>query len=415
MKFAKQILLTLAIIVTTAALAACGNNDNGYSSNGDANGVDATPSPTPPAIVIHQQEITTGGATGAIIELSREHFLEDFDQFVSILENDFLHLGVVYRRFGVDFLQIAAELRPIIADDDFELDEYIFEQLLLDNFFLHPDISFPIADWHINGTQRRPSEASGRSTTPHAESSVIEPDRIGYVRINCFMLEGFGSGAVRSNIGRAIAQMADFEHIIIDIRGADGRFYMWDEVLYLAFITEQMANTYHVFARDRDELNTALMMNGQSQNIDIQQHDDVDERGLQWSFELTWLRNPPEHDDGHSNFGGQLWLLIDGETSRGAATLADNIKHSDIAILVGEPVGGNTTSRVTFLRLISNDLPPGISLTNTRIEIGFEALYVTNHLGQNVDEYVARPHYYNMEGLDALETALALIAAADAD
>jgi len=394
MKFAKQILLTLAIIVTTAALAACGADDIG-----DA------------------------GSLSALF--TREQFLIDFDLFVGILEDDFPHLGVAYRRFGVDFLQIAAELRPIIADDGFPINLYIFRQLLLNNFFMHPDISHPIADWYIGAPQRRPSETQLRDSLPHVQTNIIEPGRIGHIRINCFDLFGIGTILAATTIANDFfAETADFEHIIVDIRGAGGRVDMWNRVLLYPFVTQEVYMTHlghtlqFVFAQNRERLRAtldALGMTGFDEiyaiaDMELPPHlNPADLEGLEYGFEMMNFRLIPSREATPSgNFGGQLWLLIDGETSSGAAVLAETIKHADIAILVGEPVGGNTACLTPW----ADAMHIQYRLPFTRTIIGFNVMYVTNHLGQNVDEYVTRPHFYNMQGMDALETVLALIAAA---
>ena len=67
-------------------------------------------------------------------QLSRAQFIEDFDFFVDFFESYFPYHGLVYRRFGVDFMDIAAELRPTLEDENFKLDEDIFLELLRSNF-----------------------------------------------------------------------------------------------------------------------------------------------------------------------------------------------------------------------------------------------------------------------------------------
>jgi len=146
----KKIMQTLFILLAMAVLAACGSDDDTYN-NGNGSDV-VVASPTPPAIVIQQQQAQATPTPQVIApqvvephELTRADFLADLDYFIDALEVDFLHFGVVYRRFGVDFRQNAADLRAVLADEDFEIDLDIFTQLMLDNFFMHPDITYSVA------------------------------------------------------------------------------------------------------------------------------------------------------------------------------------------------------------------------------------------------------------------------------
>ena len=67
--------------------------------------------------------------------------------------------------------------------------------------------------------------------------------------------------------------------------------------------------------------------------------------------------------------------------------------------LVGETTGGSIRwAAAAYFRL-----------PNTGIITGFDTLYVTDNTGRAMEEFPTQPHFFNSEGMCALETTLALI------
>jgi len=422
----KKIMQTLILLLALAVIAACGSDaaadtDNYYYNNGN----EAVASPTPP-IVIHQATPQPTPAPQAVQpqELTREHFLADLEHFVDTLEAEFLHFGVVYRRFGVDFRQNAAYLRAILADEDFEVDADIFTQLMLDNFFMHPDITYSVAGWHFDGQSQRSDGFTG--TSGHVEISVLEEGRIGLIRINCFELRGLGvrTNTIR-NIENFFANSADFEHIIVDVRGVDGssrhNYLAWS-IIWPNIVDEQVTQTYYMFMRDLVWLSAQLPAMAQGavaipEMAAVPPELDLD-AGL--IYGVSNIMRSSRYPDA-APFAGQMWLLIDSGVGGVAAEFAEYANHTGVATLVGQPVGGDMPIS-TFL-WVGDDIagsliyaggsPTTMRLPNTQIPFAFHTYLRTDAQGRAVDEYVTQPHVLVPEDVDALEYLLEMIGWAD--
>ncbi|MCL2168387.1 MAG: hypothetical protein FWB74_00005, partial [Defluviitaleaceae bacterium] len=73
------------------------------------------------------------------------------------------------------------------------------------------------------------------------------------------------------------------------------------------------------------------------------------------------------------------------------------IDETGFATLVGETSGG-----------YFGGYRANIHLPNSGVVLTFDVVYLTDSRGQAFEEGT-RPHYFNLEGMDALETVLALI------
>jgi len=423
---AKKIAQVLIILLAMAVLAACGN-DNADDNNGNNNsGDEIVAGPTPPTIVIQQQQVqatptpTPQTADPQVIEpheLTRTDFIADLVYFLDALDADFLHFGIVYRRFGVDFRQNAAELLDIIADENFEIDLDIFTQLMLDNFFMHPDITYSVAGWHFDGQSQRSDGFVG--TSGHVETRVLEEGRIGYIRINCFNLRGLGApGNATRTVENFLSQTADFEHMIIDIRGVDGNpaTEPWIDALILPNITEDIIRQrVYMFMRETFRFAAGvhpLPVSPITRMFDVLPVELDLELGLV-SVRYSWVSIMPPLDA--TPFAGQIWLLIDGGVGGVPARFADLAAYAGVATLVGQPIGGDMSAPDIFvvdgeavIRHIVYD-PPAWQLPNTQIPFAFHTFLLTDHLGRAADEYVTQPHVLVPDDVDALEYLLEMI------
>ena len=96
-------------------------------------------------------------------------------------------------------------------------------------------------------------------------------------------------------------------------------------------------------------------------------------------------------------FAGKIWILVDemiGSASEVAVRAAQEI---GFATLVGELTGGNYGGAGTVV-----DLP------NSGIRVGFDLFYVTDTNGRPLEAGTV-PHYFNRQGMDALQTVLVMI------
>ena len=444
----KKILFTLTIILITAALVACGNDAddyNGYQAEA------SQPQPTPPQIVIHTQEnppggtgttdVTNDGATHDIAHPTREALLADLDILIWHFEHTFPHNGVIYRRFGVDFLQNAAVLRVFMESDDFVPTWRNFYEAVMNNFFFHQNITYPVAAMAINNATPLPQNMQAwietglpriepdetTPTLPPVEVAILEEGRIGYIKINDFELAGLGAAGNAARIViDFIHEIADFEHLIIDIRDARGGTpNVWENVLIAPNLQGEITRYFHAFTLANTRNTNALYylhraMSGGSgiwQRIaqtDIRPIaempmlpylDTAVAANFSQGFTFGRTIGPQMAQFGAAPFAGQIWLLIGKEIGDAAAMFADLMHYTDIAILAGQPVGGNTSMLVWAQSL--HDM--AVILPETNVMFFYNLVYTTDHLGRAVDEYVTRPHVYNMEGMDALETVLALI------
>jgi len=414
----KKILLAVVLIFVMVALVACGSDDADDNGNGNG-GNEIAADPTPPTIVIQQHDLQTTPTPQVVEphELTRADFLADLDYFVDTLEADFLHFGVVYRRFGVDFRQNAAELRDIIADENFEIDIEIFVQLMLDNFFMHPDITYSVAGWHFNGLSQRSDGFDG--TSGFVEVSVLEEGRIGYIRINCFDLSGLGARGNASRITENfLNETADFEHMIIDIRGVDGRSQSapWSWLLLSPNIPEEIiTQTYYFFVRGMFRVSNAApsMVQHAVAIADMRTFDALDTAiGLDFGFHNIRMAGPQEDA---VPFAGQIWLLIDGGVGGVVASFANDAKDWGVATLVGTPVGGDMPlvhivhQDYMMMSMMLGEAATISTLPNAQISFGFHPILHTDHLGRAFDEYVTQPHVLVPNDVDALEYLLEML------
>ena len=101
-------------------------------------------------------------------------------------------------------------------------------------------------------------------------------------------------------------------------------------------------------------------------------------------------------------FQGDIWVLVDGRTAATAEAAVAMLKYNNIATIVGEPTFG--TIETVFDPSIA-----WVSLPSTGIIIGFDTAYFTCPEGRPLQGYGIIPHYFNLPGMDALETVLAMI------
>jgi hypothetical protein len=349
--------------------------------------------------------------------LTREDILEDFDYFVEFMQAYFPYLGVVYRRTGVDFMQVAAELRPVLEDEDFELDEYIFSRLMFDSFFGNPGLGgHSFLHFAFDGLW--PGYYRD-SADINIQTDIIEPGKIAYIRIHSFATRPLEPDLYLTN--EFFRETADFEHLIIDIRGNIGGWSApWLDAIIAPHISETFTMTLYAFStytpsainhlRAAHDVVGSDPRLGTSIESPIMSFDEMpelpylnkeDAADFAYGFGFSRVINPRIAD--FPPFEGQIWLLIDERVGSAAAWFTDIVKYSGLATLVGNAIDGNSTLTA---------LPGGWErsrLPNTQLAFEFNLTYNTYDCGRAIEEYVAQPHIFNRDGIDALETVLALI------
>jgi len=448
----KKIMQTLFILLAMVVLAACGSDDTTDTDNyNDQNATDtADAQPTPPPIVIHQAQAQPDPTpTPPPVDAedyephiaTREDFITELTGFIDWFETAFVHFDVVYRRFGVDFREQAELMLAILEDEEFEIDVEIFTQLMLDHFFMHPDITYSVANWHMDWQSQRSDGFDG--VGPHVVTEVLEAGRIGYIRINCFELQGFG---VSGNANRAVRNFfessADFEHIIIDIRGVDrGTPDAWENTIIAPNLDREFTQSFyaferegawlqHLFAQMTQHAAFAGAQFGIDSRIPVGQIFAIAEMdapppylnldlGLVYGLRYSRTIVPPTDA---TPFAGQIWLLIDGGVGGPAAQFASLAKYTGVATLVGQPVGGDM-ALMPFYHGTFNPLDwdddtslereaaqiMGATGRFSRTLFGFNPVFHTDHLGRPLCEYVTQPHVHVPDEVDALEYLLEML------
>ncbi|MCL2592849.1 MAG: S41 family peptidase [Defluviitaleaceae bacterium] len=391
----KKLIFSVIFVLAIVPLSACGINSEGYQSE--------------------DEEIAEIANVSS--RFTREQFLEDFDFFVEFLREHHPHLGVINRRLGVDFMQIAQELRPTLEDENFELNEEIFTQIMLDNFFMNPRLNgHTFAHAHFNLMS---FTEEFDNSVDNIQTSIIEPGRIGYIKIHEF---DFMGAERRETIFNFFKETVGFEHIIIDIRGnIGGQPHFFEDAIIAPNITESFTQTFHAFSTS-SELSIEFLNVGHSVMSDpnmgyfmrfadspVLEFSEMpelpylnEEDAANFTYGFTFSRNLTPIVQDFPPFEGQIWLLIDGRVSSAANMFSSIAREMDFATLVGEPTNGDSTFVIR---------PAGFSprLPNTNISFQFDTTYNTDALGRAIDEYVTQPHIFNNDGMDALETVLSII------
>jgi len=272
------------------------------------------------------------------------------------------------------------------------------------------------------------------------ETNVLEEGRIGYIRINCFELQG-GLGG-RGNATRAVRSFfedsAHFEHMIIDIRGVDGGTAdTWEHAIIAPNLTEEVTQIFHVFdvhgvwpqilhqqmtpfaafAGAQTGIDARLPVGGIFTIADMDAPPPYLNLDLGLVYGLTYSRIIAPVAD-VTPFAGQIWLLIDSGVGGAVAQFASLAEYSGVATLVGQPVGGDMGVIVPSLGrdgafFVSGDRYSGWwsfdSLPNSGILFGFSTALHTDHLGRPLCEYVTQPHVLVPDDADALEYLLEML------
>ena len=98
-------------------------------------------------------------------------------------------------------------------------------------------------------------------------------------------------------------------------------------------------------------------------------------------------------------FAGRIWLLTNENDHSAASLFAEHAKGMGFATLVGAPPRGSYSATYGAF----------FALPHSGIVVRWDVDYLTDARGRALEELPTEPHYPCRPGLDALETALALI------
>jgi len=416
--------------------------------------------------------------------LTIDHFLEDLDYMVYVLENNFALLEVAYWARGVDYRVLATNAREaILAMDEPCEDMFLaivfthFYPLMgtghflifsIDNFsymrgrayggyggphrvmnvqLLHSPLAMrfygsrlqnqaafiealqavvdgleqPMTN-HMYGTLLGDNEPRNRT----AFTQVIEEGRIGYIFAGSFMT----LRRYQTQIFNFYREIADFEHLIIDLRGnGGGNINEFLDALLRPHLTEAVDDplSFHFFIdgphirRFGDVLFASTTSSGFRTITepyrpvrDVLAEHDLTDTHLP-DFERLHYGAPSgktvarhgriEPNNARFNnqppFGGKIWMLTDSRMGSAATAAAWYSMEVGLATHVGDVTGGALGGpRTTVL------------MPNTGIVFYFDIFYMTDARGRPLEAGTI-PHHFNRPGMDALETVLALIEEGD--
>jgi len=385
-----------------------------------------------------------------ILGLSQEDFLYDFDFLIRTLEENFPSFGIIYRRNGVDMLKLATELRESFFGKDVEWDYLGFYDMLRSEFFRH---AWPVGHLRLVSysalredfpslyfnTRTRTGRIYNhlshqlRGTIWREENiSVAREDRgftnnriitnipidgyVAYIRLP-HMDNLTVAHPVRIDIvDNFFSEIEEFGHLIIDLRGHTGGWIdPFKELLVTPFIDEPLETTFHHFYMQGHE-NTRYMLTipGRFDRVPIY---DLD---LEEIFGHSVLSEAVIEDlqrmdmymprtavvqpnlDRRVSFDPKIWLLTDINNFSAAQHIAAFFYQTGFATLVGDTTGGMAVYMCSF---------PShhFTLPNTGFMVRYDPLYIISACGRPW-EYGTVPHHFNREGMDALQTVLAIIA-----
>ena len=407
--------------------------------------------------------------------ITREQILEDFDYMMTVLEDNFPFFDLTYRRRGVDIREEARRFRGALEDENMPINARIFEEFLLWDFInsiywvghLRPLMTRYEYIGHMSAALNYPETAWGkifyerftaypsisqfygdfdesdfarvREQLEHSlhapddfDIQIIEEDHIAYIRINRL----FGNQDIHRDIlSDFYEQIADFNHLIIDIRGNTGSWpHAFHELITIPHIRSPVQLDIVSFykggeynLRFLDTLFDPSFNDSEEspshfyeESFMITDEGIIDRDGrllllgtqyLAWSdlaeFDYYIIGSyytlyPSGPDDLQSNFSGQIWLLTDSYSGSGSEHVVALYKQENLAIIVGEQGWG-----IFMCPMLSSNY---FALPNTGIIIRYDVGYpVCLHTGHPLEEGTP-PHFSNRPGMDALQTALALIA-----
>jgi len=364
--------------------------------------------------------------------LTREQFLEDFDYIIDTLESNFPYLALIYRRNGVDMLEPAEEIRERIADESFGIDHISFWDLLSRYFFQQ---AWPIGHlwlasypefqmfyellgsyWNspFNAEIMRHFRNRLRRFEPIGQHNflstrIIEEGHIAHLVVPAFSEQTLD----RRRVDEFFSQLEGFGHLIIDLRDAPGGYpALFDMIIAGPLLDNYVQAQFHHFFMDghhsidliRGRLGMQRVYDFDVESVsdifpDVRLTPEVMEDLALMDFHFIETITAWPSGRGRAPFDGKIWMLVNEHLYSAAIQVATFYKEVGFATFVGEKGGGmpGFRARQTFFLL-----------PNTGFTVRFDVNYFLDNTGRPL-EYGFVPHYFNREGMDALETVLAMI------
>ena len=393
----------------------------------------------------HQQITST-----LISSRPQEEYLEDLDFLYNTLRDNFPYFGVIKRILDVDLHERYAITREHITTSNVRNDEHFIA--ILNHFFLnharhrgHLDMltgnflkqhiqnfSSQIAlgsDSFLNYLKEVDNPATralhrltdddfvppklGENSLAFATSSnnihtnIIEDEKIAYLEIRSMSNSTMHIDS--ETLLDFFHDVADYEHIIIDIRqNRGGSSHFFPSTVMAPNIVAPLEFHYYMFlmdgAHNKHKLEprfgpweTSTYQPVSNDLLSSLEYLNADDAKLLSLYNESSILITPTGDE--PIFKGKFWLLVGPRNFSASENAAAIAKETGFATLVGQTTGGDG---------LGFD-PVVLALPNTGVIVRYSAGYGTDILGRNNQEFPTEPHIFELPGKDALQTVLYLI------
>ncbi|MCL2235977.1 MAG: S41 family peptidase [Defluviitaleaceae bacterium] len=378
--------------------------------------------------------------------LTVQHFLEDLDYMVYVLENNFPLLGVANWAWGIDYRWIIENTRasvaamrepcegtflahiifnfnPLVGTGHFSVFTHHTYDIMLENstmsfmndlllqsplarrFYESPEIRLGYAESIIDWgrfPRNRFFDSPRSNSPPYVTTEIIQEGRIAYIST------GWSMGALlegQFELFNFYRQIRDYEHLIIDMRGNGGGYYVaFFEAVIRPLLTEPVEapmgyvfflDGYHVqrvgtaswFFNNLEDFRPIyeVLEAHHLPDFNLSDAERLDYGALAISVlsgnEATIIH--PRVTFPPTAFNGKIWLLTDGHNGSAAQLAAWYSAEIGFATHVGETTGGNMGSPRTMALM-----------PNTGIAFYFDVLYLTDSRGRPLEAGTI-PHHFN--------------------
>ena len=233
-------------------------------------------------------------------------------------------------------------------------------------------------------------------------TDILEEGRIAYIQIP--RMHSNNSEGDRLYLLDFFKQIENYEHLIVDIRGNPGGdpaiFTQW---VMAPNIAEPLSYHHRSFFMAGEhnmrfaEYFGLTLLPVTDEILGRFNYLHPDDAPLFDYFVTTEMIIQPSEES--PVFTGKFWLLTDGMNFSAADYVAALVKQTGFATLVGTQTNGGGMGM----------FPVMVTLPNTGIVIRYRPVYEVDERGRNSYEHGTTPDIFNFEGMDALETVLAII------
>ena len=264
---------------------------------------------------------------------------------------------------------------------------------------------------------------------PIITTDILEENQIAYMNLRSLMQPG-GLGSYTNQALEFYESIQGYAHLIIDIRECGGgQVITWSrEIMNPLWPDRASVPKLHLFAFFRG--NQSAFWHGEmffsglvddlewipasesllsieeileSNDMPHFNEDDLLDFGYGFEYIFDLSGSKPEKSsalyEAYYPFKGRIWLLTSSNNWSGSAVFANYAKALGFATLVGDTVEGVQTLGANNVHI----------LERCGITVQWDMDYTTDEHGRAIEEFPTTPHYFNREGMDALETTLSLI------